>query len=226
MDCGAGAVGGDLALARVGGIADQGMASCPTSDAICTQSRHNTAKQTDSGRTVTCPRRDSAVSPRFGEHRCDGTISCVEFAYRLTGTGWAEARLSDGSASATITASYLGDALGVLLEAVGVLLGGADRARCSWADEPGEFRWIFKRAGSDVVLRVLALADVETPEPDDNGVVVFETKQPLGEVAAAIADGAQAVLEEYGQEEYLRQWVEFPFPAGDLEMIRTQLAAG
>lgn len=38
----------------------------------------------------------------------------MEFSYRLTGTGWAEAWVADGSITATITASYLEDALGEL----------------------------------------------------------------------------------------------------------------
>ena len=44
----------------------------------------------------------------------------VEFKYRLVGTGWAEARIEDEEAWAGLTASYLSDALGNLLEAVGV----------------------------------------------------------------------------------------------------------
>ena len=110
----------------------------------------------------------------------------MEFGYRLTGTGWSEARLGDGPCSVRITASYLGDALGELLEAVGVLLEGAEQARCSWAEEPGEYRWIFDRAGSDVRLRV---------------------------------------LDEYGEDEYLRLWAQNPFPLRHLELIQAHLAA-
>src|SRR4051794_38082323 len=99
-------------------------------------------------------------------------MSVVDFAYRLTGTGWAQARVSDASSSVTITASYLTDALGVLLEAVSHLLEGADRARCSWEVEPGEYRWIFEAADSLVRLRVLAFGDMYPQEPDDKGEVI------------------------------------------------------
>lgn len=148
----------------------------------------------------------------------------MEFTYRLTGTGWAEATLSAESSSATITASYLNDALGVLLEAVGLVLEGADQARCSWEKEPGEYRWIFERGDPDVHLRVLAFRDVHSRAPDEDGVAVFETTQPVRKMAAAIADGAQAVLDEYGEQEYVRRWVESPFPVRHLEMIRAHLA--
>jgi len=149
----------------------------------------------------------------------------VEFTYRLTGTGWAEARVADGTSSATITASYLEDALGVLLEAIGVLLEGAEEARCSWEEEPGEYRWVFVREGSDVRLRVIAFADVYSKEPDDKGVVVFDTITPLREIAEVVAQGAQKVLDEYGEGEYLRRWVDHPFPLGHLGLIRARLDA-
>jgi hypothetical protein len=149
----------------------------------------------------------------------------VEFTYRLTGTGWAEAWVADGAVAATITASYLEDALGELLEAIGLLLEGADQARCSWEEEPGEYRWIFERAGADVRLRVIAFADIYSREPDGSGTVVFETAAPLRDVASAIADGAQKLLDEYGEVEYLRRWVDHPFPTGYLELIQARLAS-
>jgi hypothetical protein len=137
----------------------------------------------------------------------------VEFDYRLTGVGWASVRIRDDRSDATVTASYLDDALGDLLEAVGVLLEGDDEARCSWTEEPGEFRWVFHRAGSDVGLRVLRSPDMYSEEPDGSGALVFETHQPLRDVALAITTGAQAVLDEYGEDGYLDRWVEHPFPS-------------
>ena len=148
----------------------------------------------------------------------------MEFNYRLTGSGWAEASVANGSVVATITASYLEDALGELLEAIGLLLEGANQARCSWEEEPGEYRWVFDRSGSEVRLRVIAFEDNYSREPDDSGTVVFETSAPLRVVASAIADGAQRVLDEYGEAEYLRRWVDHPFPVEYLELVQARLA--
>ncbi len=150
----------------------------------------------------------------------------MEFSYRLTGTGWSEGRLSDEHASATLTASYLGDTLGGLLKAVSALLQGTQQARCSWVQEPGESRWIFDRAGAQVRLRVLAFHDAEFPEPDDRGRVVFETTAPLLELANAVARGAQRVLDEYGKDGYRELWSAHPFPCGQLDLIQTYLAHG
>jgi len=161
----------------------------------------------------------------------------MEFTYRLTGKGWAEARIADESGWAAMTASYLSDALGDLLEAVGLLLEGASKARCSWEEEPGEYRWIFVRAdGNDVNLKILAFDDMYaqpaalpgvaqfSPQPDEHGELRFSTTQPLGVLARAIADGAAAALAEYGEAGYLAQWVEAPFPTAHLAMIREHLS--
>jgi hypothetical protein len=150
----------------------------------------------------------------------------VEFSYRLTGTGWAEALVSDGCASAAITASYLTDALGVLLEAVGSMLDGAGEARCSWEEEPGEYRWLFERTGEGVRLRILTFSDMYPPQPDDQGTLVFESRRSMREIAYAVADAAQALLDELGEDEYLRLWVEHPFPTGHLTRVREQLMTG
>src|SRR5664279_1329088 len=149
----------------------------------------------------------------------------VEFHYRLTGTGWSEARLADDRGSATITASYLSDALGELLEAVGLLLEGAPAARCSWDEEPGEYRWIFDRDEETVRLRVLGFRGLWGNEPDERGSTVFETVQTLRALASAIAAGAQTVLDEYGEEGYKAKWIEHSFPTGHLATIREKLTA-
>jgi hypothetical protein len=51
----------------------------------------------------------------------------VWFEYRLVGTGWAEARIGDDVSHATVTASYISDALGDLLYAVWRLTEGTPR---------------------------------------------------------------------------------------------------
>jgi hypothetical protein len=160
----------------------------------------------------------------------------VEFEYRLTGTGWAEARIADGTSEAVITASYLSDALGDLIRAVRHLLEGAAETRCSWEEEPGEYRWIFLRAGNDVRLTILEFDDlwgwpaedggvaVPSPEPDERGDLQFSTTQPLAVLARAIAEGAQATLDEHGETGYLAEWIEAPFPTYDLAQIRQYLS--
>ena len=147
----------------------------------------------------------------------------MEFVYRLVGTGWAEAWISDGKNEATLTASYLSDALGNLVEAIGTLLEGASEARCSWDEEPGEYRWVFHREAGQVHLRVLAFQDLWGHAPDENGAVVFETRKDMKVLASAIVHGAEAVLVEHGSEGYKTKWVDHPFPTDVIRLVKDRL---
>lgn len=156
-------------------------------------------------------------------HRPIGHADRMEFTYRVTGNGWSRARIADDETWAELSASYLSDALGDLLEAVGLILEGAAEARCSWQEEPGEYRWIFTREGPDVRLRILDFADQVLVQPDNEGRLAFETVQPAAVMASAIADGAEAVLSEMGESAYLAEWIDAPFPTAHLGMIRERL---
>lgn len=118
----------------------------------------------------------------------------------------------------------MSDALGVLLEAVGTLLEGAEEARCSWHEEPGEYRWVFVRRADLLELRVLAFPELWGHQPDAEGSLVFETRQGLRETATAIADSAADVLAEHGEEGYLAKWVNAPFPSAHLDLVQQLLA--
>jgi hypothetical protein len=148
--------------------------------------------------------------------------SPVEFSFRLIGTGWAEGRIAVGDSSATPTASYLSDALGDLIRTVCALLEGAEDARMSWEEEPGEYRWIFERSGSEVRTRLLALDDVYDDAPDEDGEILLDATCALSDLGLGVASGAQHLLNELGQEEYHARWVEHRFPTDDLAVL-TQL---
>ncbi|MDQ2853044.1 MAG: hypothetical protein M3Y49_20355 [Actinomycetota bacterium] len=145
----------------------------------------------------------------------------MRFEYRLTGAGWAQGVVSDGSASVTLTASYLSDALGDLLDAVTELLSGATEVRCSWWQEPGESRWIFRESRGASSLQVLQFEET-WPDllPDFKGDVVFEASCTALQMVTAIVDASQAVLDEHGVDAYLRNWVMHAFPFEQLATAR------
>jgi hypothetical protein len=117
----------------------------------------------------------------------------VEFSVRLTGSGWARAGLAQ-SEEAELPASYLSDALGEVLLAVAELHEGENAAIASWAQERGEYRWLFSRTDGEVSLQVLALRDSCPRLADAEGSIVFSATCPLDEMARAIAEGAWGVL--------------------------------
>lgn len=148
----------------------------------------------------------------------------MQFNYWLTGTGWADATISHDDQSVHLTASYLGDAMRDLLQAVADLLAGAEAARCSWAEEPGEYRWVFHQSDGVVGVQILWFGDNQEGEPDESGINKFATSLPLIDLATAIAEGASKVLTKYGSEGYFQQWARAPFPETLLSTVQARLS--
>lgn len=150
----------------------------------------------------------------------EADASDVEFVYRLTGAGWSEARLTVGAASTPLSASYLDDALGDLVRATAALHQAQSTVRVSWAEEPGEFRWVLDRSGDQLSIRVLWFDSLWGPDPDEKGKLLLHATCLLTAFQRAIAFGARAVLDEWGEAGYRAKWIEHDFPAdalGELE---------
>lgn len=145
-------------------------------------------------------------------------VRVFEFDYRLTGRGWAEARVADDEVWVVVTASYLSDALRSLIEAVALTVEGIPEARCFWEEEPGEYRWIFSWNGDSVTLEIRAFDDLWDGQPDEAGRIIFQTEQDPIRIGRAVLSAAQAVLDQYGLEQYRKQWVEHPFPVESMVM--------
>jgi hypothetical protein len=149
----------------------------------------------------------------------------VTFTYRLTGTGWADADIRIGDALAHASASYLGDALGELLDAVVAVVEGEVAARASWEEEPGEYRWALDRDDADVRVRVLDFRESRgiVESPDEDGDVLLDQRCDLNDFATAVAGAARSVLDEYGAEGYREKWVEHDFPLESLTRLEALL---
>jgi hypothetical protein len=145
------------------------------------------------------------------------------FDFELTGRGWAQGTIRAGESRATATASYLRDALADLLGAARLMLADVREARCSWWEEPGEFRWVFLRPGSDVRVRVIRFDDLRISQSDDAGTVLFDETGAPEVVAAAIEEGARRALERYGEDRYREQWAHDPFPTESLDVLAERL---
>jgi hypothetical protein len=123
----------------------------------------------------------------------------ISFSYRLTGSGWALAELSDEKIGARIPASYLCDALRDFVDAVASVFS-AESAECFWEEEPGEVRWKFRRAGDR--LNVQVLWDEDQKFYGDDDLLHFSSQ-----VNAALLK----LLDDWGADGYLKKW-KYPFP--------------
>jgi hypothetical protein len=107
-----------------------------------------------------------------------------------------------------------------------MLTDGADSARAYWFDEPGEYRWIFKRRGSTVRARILHYEDEGPPLRFLEAVTgrwLIDRVCSFRELVSAVAAGARQVLDEYGVEEYRHRWVRHPFPEDHLAALERAL---
>jgi hypothetical protein len=104
--------------------------------------------------------------------------------------------IADGANEAAVWHSTLlsSDALADLAEAVSVLRT-TDTARCAWADEPGEHRWILRRHGEDLHVTVLRFPEEFSKRPDEEGAVVFSAVCKLRRFAVQIKSLFQAEID-------------------------------
>ncbi|NIK55714.1 hypothetical protein [Kribbella shirazensis] len=144
----------------------------------------------------------------------------VQFEYRVRGKGWGEGRLQVGPTSVELTASYLDDALGDLVRGALALARGAAEVRFAWAEEPGEFRWILTRLGESLSVRVLWFDDGPwSSQADEHGSQLLAASCDPMTFCMAVADGARAVRDDMGTEEYKRRWAAHDFPNEHLDEL-------
>lgn len=143
--------------------------------------------------------------------------------YRLTGAGWAECEVEIQGRTATVSASYLSDALESLLAAAAAVARGDAEATAHFEEEPGEFRWRLHRVGEERLrVRILSLEEFHPTLPDEEGEVIFDAEARLRTFAGAVLSAAQRMLETHGMDGYRAEWGLHPFP---LERMRALEAA-
>ena len=103
---------------------------------------------------------------------------------------------------------------------------GQTDARCSWDEEPGEFRWIFHRVDDlDVVeLRILWFPELWGNASDADGQEVFRTTQSALHFGRSFSQQPNGA-DEHGEGGYAKEWVEHPFPTEALARLRRAIAA-
>ena len=98
--------------------------------------------------------------------------------HKLHKDSWV-ATLSYGTQEVTITASSIpSEPLLPLLWAVRLLLMGTSEARCSWWEEPGEYRWLFKRQDGNILMHILWFKNIARWS-DEKGQTVLQMECDL-----------------------------------------------
>jgi len=137
----------------------------------------------------------------------------ISIQYNLVGRGWAECIVEIEHHQARLTASYLADALDGLLDAVAVVTNAADESTASFVEEPGEYRWCFKRTSQErLSVRIVWFDKAWSNRSDEKGKVILEAECRLRTFAGAILSASQRVLATHGLEGYREKWVNYAFP--------------
>jgi hypothetical protein len=148
----------------------------------------------------------------------------VQISYDLLGAGWAKCTIRVDDACATVTASYLSDALDDLASAVLAALRGHPGATASFTEEPGEYRWVFEPLPEGkVAIRIIEFTEMWGGRPDDEGKLIFHAQCQLCALAGAMLSELQRLEHTYGVGGYREKWIQHDFPVGRLTELRELL---
>jgi hypothetical protein len=148
----------------------------------------------------------------------------VSISYVLTGRGWSECTITINEHRATITASYLSDALGDLIGATIRIMEGQTDATASFAEEPGEYRWRMTRRDADrISVQIFEFEQLWSNQSDDEAKTVLQAECRLRTFAGALLSAANDVLTKHGLQGYRSDWVTHEFPTARLQRLRELL---
>ena len=105
-------------------------------------------------------------------------MSQFSFTCNLTGRGWAQATARDEDARVVMDVTFLTDALSDLADCTIALLSTSSirQFTCSCEQEPGEHRWLVRRDGDEMQLRVMQFDQCFSKRLDEDGRLVFSTQ--------------------------------------------------
>ena len=151
----------------------------------------------------------------------------VEISYQLVGTGWSECTVHVGDAHAKASASYSSNALEDLVTAVAAALRGHPRPTASFAEEPGEYRWVFEPTPDGLVtVRILEFQELWGDRPDDEGKEIFSAQCRLRTFAGALLSELQRLERTHGLKGYREKWVKHEFPKDRMAELEGLLKTG
>lgn len=148
-----------------------------------------------------------------------------EISYELVGAGWSRCTMRAGSSECVVTASYLSDALGMLVLGALGILSGLKAVSFSFDEEPGEYRWVIQQTNvNQVQIEILSFEELWGNRPNSEGTPKWSFTCRPAVFASAVKAAADAVLTEHGEAGYLEKWCEHPFPKRELDLLSELVA--
>jgi hypothetical protein len=102
--------------------------------------------------------------------------------------------------------------------------GISTRLRCSWGDEPGEYRWVLENDSGNVRIAILWFESAWSHLADEKGAVLFSTECSLLKFAIQVKTELREALDTMGREEYNKR-VRRDFPQRAYDELKSLVRA-
>lgn len=122
-----------------------------------------------------------------------------------------------------LNTSYVGDALGGLIQAAIDLKIGASATFTHFLGEPGGYRMFFSGAADEVFVQVVQFDDLQSEtERWKGGAIAWAGRVGTADLIEAVRLMGEGVLQENGLDGYQRSWGR-PFPSRELDALQSML---
>lgn len=155
----------------------------------------------------------------------------LRFTYNVEEHGWATTHISDGANELTMYPSGVtgGDIEDLAEKVVALLMadqaGVSIKLRCSWGDEPGEYRWVLENDGGNLRVDILWFDNSRSRREDEKGKMLFSTRCSLLKFAIQIKTELRGAVDTIGKEEYKKRSGR-DFPERVYEELKSLIRAG
>jgi hypothetical protein len=155
-------------------------------------------------------------------------VDILRFEYKLTGAGWARGYIEIDSKKCSLTAGYLTDALGDLLEALldlNPLYTDATYLKhgryFEWNAEPDGVQWHLRKLNEEkMLIKITYYEDIDLYEGER---VELNAECLYDEFLTEVLREAGLILKEYGIVGYKENWIEHEFPLSTFLQLKHYL---
>jgi hypothetical protein len=148
----------------------------------------------------------------------------IRLSYTNRGTS-ALVQISDSAQTLEMVPTFVGgDPMTLLANAVIDLMKATEsdvpiRAWCRWENEPGEFRWVLTREGSELAIHILWFETSRSTLMDDQGTLLFSSQCSLLKFAIQVKTELRRLFEEIGADRY-GAVAKHPFPLEQYDQLK------
>jgi hypothetical protein len=150
-------------------------------------------------------------------------ITSFDMRWNITNIGSARLTWIADHETLEIRTTYVGHGFQSLLQAAADLFHGSSASIAWLSNEPHAHVIVFTSADEYVYVQILHIPNENAADPWAGTKRLWAGRVPVSAFTAAATRMAQAVLNEYGETGYQREWRDIPFPTRELALLRTEL---